>query len=434
MKQTKYIFSTLALLLAFASACTDKAFETFTANAPIYMSYENLRSAVKMTAAREMNSPGKIYFKDQYIFINEKMLGVHVYDVSDPANPQNKGFIEIPGNVDIAIKDNILYADSYVDLVAIDVSSFSAIKEVGRVQKVFPYTLPKYNVKLPLAKLDETKGVVTGWEEKNVRQELELRNYQIYYGGAKASSDMALYSNGGVSGVNGTTGTAYGVGGSMARFGLYKTFLYIVNKNSLLTFKLNSNSDVSLLNTNYLGWNVETIFITDDHLFLGTQNGMIVHSLEVPERPSQIGTFTHMTSCDPVVIKGDLAFVTLKGGSTCRGGILNQLDVIQMTNNYSKFTLLKSYPMFGPQGLGVDGDLLFLCDGDAGLKIYNSADPLAITSHLIASFPSINAYDVIPMNKYLFMIGDKGFMLYDYSSIQNIKQIGFIPVVKFYID
>ncbi len=429
MNQTKNIFPVLMFLLLIASGCTDKVFETFTANSPVYMSFDELRSAVKMTTAREMNNPGKIYFKDQYIFINEKMMGVHVYDVSDPKNPQNKGFIEIPGNVDIAIKDNILYADSYVDLVSIDVSSFSKIAEVGRVRKVFPYTLPKYDEKYPLAKVDEEKGVVTAWDVKSVRQELEQRYYPIYYrnGFNAEKMDMAAYSGGGVGGASGTT---YGVGGSMARFGLFKDLLYIVNQNSLLTFKLNSSSEVTLLNTSYVSWNVETIFITDNHMFLGTQNGMIVNSLEVPERPSQIGSFSHMTSCDPVVIRGDLAFVTLKGGSACRGGTLNQLDVIQMSNSYSKFTLLKSYPMYGPQGLGIDDDLLFICDGDAGLKIYNAADPLDITQHLIASFPSINAYDVIPINNYLFMIGDKGFMLYDYSNIQNIKQIGFIPVVK----
>ena len=425
MKQSKYIFSLLVLLVAFTSACTDKIFETFTANAPVYMSYEELRAAVKMTSPREMNNPGKIYFKDNFIFINEKMEGVHVYDVTDPKNPQNKGFIEIPGNVDIAIKDNILYADSYIDLVSIDVSSFSAIKEVGRVQKVFPYTLPTYDTKYPLAKLDETKGVVTGWEVKSVRQELEQRYYPVYYYYDAVKWDSGFYTT---SGINGTSGSTYGVGGSMARFGLYKDFLYIVNQNNLLTFKLNSVSQATLLNTSYVSWNVETIFITDNHLFLGTQNGLIVQSLEVPEKPAQIGNFSHMTACDPVVIKGDLAFVTLKGGTTCRGGSVNQLDVVQMSNSYSKFTLLKSYPMFGPQGLGIDGDLLFLCDGDAGLKIYNIADPLAILQ--IAAFPSINAYDVIPMNNYLFMVGEKGFMLYDYSNIQNIKQIGIIPVVK----
>ena len=420
----------MVLLLFFASACTDKVFETFTANAPVYLSYEGLRSAVKMTTARELNNPGKIYFKDNFIFINEKMAGVHVYDVSDPTNPQNKGFIEIPGNVDIAIKDNILYADSYVDLVSIDVSSFANIKEVGRVENIFPYTLPTYNTKYPVAKLDETKGVVTGWEVKSVRQELEQRYYPVYYYYDSFSMDKNYVT--GVSSSSGVSGTTYGVGGSMARFGLYKDLLYIVNQGTVQTFKLNSNSQVTQLNTSYVNWNVETIFITDNHMFLGTQNGMVVLTLEVPEKPVQIGSFTHMTACDPVVIKGDLAFVTLKGGSTCRGGTLNQLDVVQMSNSYTKFTLLKSYPMAGPKGLGIDGDIMFLCDGDAGLKIYNIADPLAILQ--IAVFPSINAYDVIPMNKYLFMIGDKGFMLYDYSNIQNIKQIGFIPVVKFFAD
>ncbi|MBW8325232.1 MAG: hypothetical protein K0M50_10750 [Prolixibacteraceae bacterium] len=427
MKQTKTIFSIMVLLLTFTSACTDKVYETFTANAPVYMSYADLRSAVKMSTAREMNNPGKIYFKDQYIFINEKMKGVHVYDVSNPNSPQNKGFIEIPGNVDIAIKDNILYADSYVDLVSIDVSSFSAIKEVGRVEKVFPYTLPSYDTKYPLAKLDEKKGVVTDWEVKSVRQELEQIYYPTYYRYESLTMDNAYLSNGGITGSSGAAGSTYGVGGSMARFGLYKDFLYIVNQSSLLTFKLNSNSQVTLLNTTYVNWIVETIFITDNHLFLGTQSGLIVQSLEVPEKPSQKGTFSHMTACDPVVIKGDLAFVTLKGGTTCRGS-LNQLDVVQMSNSYSKFTLLKSYPMYGPQGLGIDDDLLFICDGDAGLKIYNAADPLAIVQ--LAIFPSIHAYDVIPMNDYLFMIGEEGFMLYDYSKIQDIKQIGIIPVVK----
>lgn len=428
MKQTRYIFSALVMILAFASACTDQVFETFTANDPVYMSYTDLRSAVKMSTAREMNNPGKIYFKDNFIFINEKMKGVHVYDVSNPNSPQNKGFIEIPGNVDIAIKDNILYADSYIDLVSIDVSSFSAIKEVGRVEKIFPYTLPTYDTKYPVAKLDEKKGVVTGWEVKSVRQELEQIYYPTYYRYENYSLD-AMYANG-ISSSSGAAGSTYGVGGSMARFGLYKDFLYIVNQSSLLTFKLNSNSEVTLLNTGYVNWNAETIFITDNHLFLGTRNGLIVMSLEVPQKPVQKGSFTHMTACDPVVIKGDLAFVTLKGGTTCRGGTLNQLDVIRMSNGYSSFQLLKSYPMYGPQGLGIDDDLLFLCDGDAGLKIFNAADPLTISQNLIASFPSINAYDVIPMNNYLFMIGEKGFMLYDYSNIQNIKQIGIIPVVK----
>lgn len=425
MKRNLYILPVLMLLLAITS-CTDKIYESFTANAPIYMSYEELRSAVKMSAPRDLNKPGKIYFKDQYVLINEMMKGVHVFDVSDPANPQNKGFIEIPGNVDIAIKENILYADSYIDLVSIDVSNFDNLTETGRVQQVFPYTLPQFDNKYPVARIEQEKGVVIGWEVKSIRQEIEQRYYPIYYNRGEYALDGKNYSGG----IGGTGGTTYGVGGSMARFGLYQDFLYIVNQTSLMTFKLKSASEATLLNTSYTGWMVETIYIADKHLFLGTQNGMIVQSLEVPERPTQRGSFTHMTACDPVVIKGDLAFVTLKGGTTCRGGTLNQLDVIRMSDSYSKFNLLKSYPMYGPQGLGIDGDLLFVCDGDAGLKIYNAADPLTITDHPVASFPEINAFDVIPMSDYLFLIGEDGFLLYDYKNLQDIKQIGMIPVVK----
>ena len=38
--------------------------------------------------------------------------------------------------------------------------------------------------------------------------------------------------------------------------------------------------------------------------------------------------------------------------------------------------------------------------------------------------------DVIPFEDYLFMIGDDGFYQYDYSDLQNIQQISFIPVKK----
>ena len=37
-----------------------------------------------------------------------------------------------------------------------------------------------------------------------------------------------------------------------------------------------------------------------------------------------------MTSCDPVVVQGDYAFVTLRGGTECQG-FSNQLDIIDIS-------------------------------------------------------------------------------------------------------
>jgi len=86
--------------------------------------------------------------------------------------------------------------------------------------------------------------------------------------------------------------------------------------------------------------------------------------------------------------------------------------------------------MQGPLGLGIDGDILFVCDGDAGLKVFSVVDKTRVTSNQIAIFPNIKTYDVIPVNGYLFMIGKDGFYLYDYSNIQNIFLKGQIMVVK----
>src|SRR6056297_1619383 len=173
MKTIRNRFALVILTFAF-SACMDEYTEVFIANSPVYMTYEELRDAVEVTAPRDLENPGKIYFKDGYLFVNEELKGVHIIDNRNPENPENIGFVEIPGNVDIAIKENIMYADSYVDLVAIDISDINNPKEVQRVEDVFPYTTPPpVEEDYRMAKVDEEKGVVIDWEIKKVRQEME---------------------------------------------------------------------------------------------------------------------------------------------------------------------------------------------------------------------------------------------------------------------
>lgn len=423
------IYISLLFIAAFLSSCHDKLVETFMANSPIYLTYDDLRSSVKEKSSRAIEKPGKIYFKDNYVFINEIMKGVHVIDVSDPSNPQNVGFIEIPGNVDIAIKENVLYADSYVDLVAIDVSDLNNIHEVGRVKDIFPYIVPEYDTDYRLAEVDQEKGVVVDWEIKAVKQEVEQYYYPIYYARSYAEDltfDGAFFgakSNG----VGGGNGSTFGIGGSMARFGLYKDYLYTVDNSILYTFKIDDLENPEEVEQKNIGWNIETMFIYNDHLFFGTTNGMLVFSLEIEQSPKYINQYSHITSCDPVVIQDDIAYVTLHDGGAC-GRSVNQLDVLKMSNNYGSLSLQKSYPLANPYGLGIDGDLLFICDGDAGLKVFDASDPMQISSHKLAEFPDINTYDVIPVNNYLFMIGNGGFYLYDYNDIQNITLLSKIPI------
>ncbi len=424
MKTTRNII-TLFILMAGILSCMDEYTEEFVANSPVYMSYDDLRSAVKLTESRDLEKPGKMYFKDGYIFINEMLEGIHIIDNRDPHNPLNTGFIEIPGNVDIAIKNNILYADSYIDLVAIDISDITNPYEVTRVVDVFPYTTPPLeDGDYPISNVDEDKGVVIKWEIKKIRQEMEPRVYPIYYYDAYnyATREDGIWFDAG-----GAAGNSFGIGGSMARFGLYDDYLYAVDNAMLYMFDVKTDENPEEIGNISVGWQVETMFIYDDHMFFGTQSGMRIYSLEVPTVPHYVGDFWHVTSCDPVVISEGYAYITLRGGNQC-GSNVNRLDVVELSADYTNSQLLASYPLNGPYGLGIDDDILFVCDGDAGLKIYNVADKLHIDDNKIASFPGIKTYDVIPFDNYLFMIGDDGFYQYDYSDIDNIQQISFIPV------
>ena len=427
MKTIRNILTIFVLFVGFNS-CIDQYTESFTANSPVYMSYDDLRKAVKTTGFTDLVNPGKIYFKDGYIFVNEEMKGIHIIDNRNPRSPQNLKFVEIPGNVDIAIKNNILYADSYVDLVAIDIADITNPKEVFRVKDVFPYLTPKpKNEGYRLASVDQEKGVVIDWEIKRVSQEIEYYYYPPYF---QFRSELAMDANySGSSGAAPAAGNSFGVGGSMARFGLYNDYLYAVDNATLFMFDIKTPEKPTDIGKQNIGWDIETMFITDGHMFLGTRSGMQIFSLKVPTVLNYVGSFWHVTSCDPVVISNGYAYITLRGGNVC-GSNTNRLDVLKLSADYKSNTLLASYPMTGPYGLGIDDQTLFICDGDAGLKIYDVEDKLNIDDHQIAKFANIKTFDVIPFGGYLFMIGDNGFYQYDYSNLQNIQQVSFIPVKK----
>jgi len=419
MKVIKIYFVLLVLLMF--TSCTDRVIDIFTGNSPVYMSYEELREAVEQKDAADLVSPGKIYFKDDHLFIVEKMKGIHVIDNSDPASPVNKTFIEVPGNVDIAIKGDVLYADSYVDLVALDISDLENVREAGRVKDVLPYTLPPYDENYPVARIERDRGVVIDWEVKEVRQEVEQYYYPVYRGIEGAwNTDAATGGMGGIS----SEGT--GIGGSMARFGISDNTLFAVDESTLHIFGISDPGNPEHKKDFYAGWAIETLFILDENMFLGSMNGMRIYDISVPNSPMFLSDFWHATGCDPVVVQGDLAYITLRGGNMC-GNELNLLVVVSIKEITEPVELIR-YPMEGPYGLGIDGNLLFICDGDAGLKIYNARDPMAISGNRLAVFPDIFGYDVIPVNRVLMLIGEDGLYQYDYSDPQDIVLLSRIDV------
>lgn len=118
----KLVAACSSLLLAGLSfvAC-NKEKDTITEDYSFYrMSATTLkavRESIEGGAPVKVKSPGKLIVKDSYVYLVEKDKGVHVIDYRNPARPANVAFITIPGNVDIAVRGNYLYADCYNNLV-----------------------------------------------------------------------------------------------------------------------------------------------------------------------------------------------------------------------------------------------------------------------------------------------------------------------------
>jgi len=105
-----------------------------------YITFEELRNIeIKIDLPKDINNSGKIYIYNNILLINEKNKGIHIIDNSNKQLPINKAFINIIGNVDIAVKEGILYADSCMDMIVIDINDLNNIKVLQRKLDVFNY-------------------------------------------------------------------------------------------------------------------------------------------------------------------------------------------------------------------------------------------------------------------------------------------------------
>jgi hypothetical protein len=214
----------------------------------------------------------------------------------------------------------------------------------------------------------------------------------------------------------------------MARFGIKDKVLYILDENTLKVFDITNKTNPIKVGDFNPGWGIETMFISGNTMFMGTTTGMLIYDITIPLSPVSKGRFNHARACDPVVVDDTLAYVTLRTGTTC-GGVRNVLDVVNV-KDITKPVLVSSFALTNPYGLGKDGNLLFICDGTAGLKIFDASNPWQITNHLLFSYPGINAFDVIPLGDVLILISEDGLFQYNYSNLSSISLLSKIDVVK----
>lgn len=210
-----------------------------------------------------------------------------------------------------------------------------------------------------------------------------------------------------------------GTGGSMARFTLNEDYLYTVDSRTLRTFDLSNPGQPKYLDKKdqQMNFGIETIFSMDTLLFIGSEDGMYIYNITRREFPQQMSVTRHIRSCDPVVAQGNYAYITLNSENTWCGNTSNLLEIYDISDPY-KPKLVKTETGFSaPRGLGVDNNILFICD--KGIKLYDISNPekpkwIDDFTH-IPEAKNIDAYDVIPLNGLLLVTGADGLYQFDYS-------------------
>lgn len=436
MHVSLYALLFLTVLLGISillEGCSDKCEETvhYTYYEPIYKTHDDLRNEVSLTTPQPLKAVGRIYRIGDLLFVNDPGNGIHIIDNSDPSNPVKKSFLKVPGNFNMAIKGNSLFADNYIDLVVFDITDLANIREVKRVENVFSNIYSYIDFAA-----DNSRGIITGWEAKELmdiqRSDCIGSNHVepfVALTDGIAFNDAAYSSKSEQRTANAPgIGSGPGVGGSMSQFTLADDHLYILYGGFLQPIDVTNPMAPSLDEKSYIAWDIETIFPYGENLFIGSSSGMHIYDISSPSTPQKVSTYEHIRSCDPVVVDRKYAYVTLRSGTEC-SGFTNQLEVIDI-ENLSEPRLVQTYAMTNPHGLGIDDGILFVCDGADGLKVFDASDVNKIPENLLAYYNNINAYDVIPWNDVLVMIGEDGLFQYDYSNPENIKLLSQIPVTN----
>jgi len=397
------------LLLSFAlfQSCTKDLGTiemTYTKATAIYGDLDEVRSTPILETARTIQNPGKIFVSNDFLLIGEEGKGIHVFDNSDLSNPTPVSFLNIPGNHEFYVQGDMLFAESYYDMIKVDLSNLAQPQISDRVE--FAFSEPF---------VDDKGRTLIGFDFEKITEEIKLDSEiaqtpwgdQDYYYFDYAqrlippSSVPASFA--------GSNGNAIG---SVNRIAYMNDYVYVVSRSNLTAF--DASNGLELLSSNNVGWEMETIFPEDNRLFVGARNSMTIFDASNPSEPRMASSFFHEDSCDPVYPDGDIAYLTLRTGdfSDCPGN-QNALLVLDISNDNIAMQI-DEIRMKRPYGLSLIGDKLYVGEGEFGLKIFDATDRKKLK--LTKFDESIEAYDVIPhptRNDLILVAGTNGLQQYE---------------------
>lgn len=412
--KSKYLLLAVAGAGLLSTACTKTKGEitmTYNKATAVYADLAEIRDVPLVASAKSINDPGKIFIGDKFILIGEKEEGIHVFDNTNPNNPTAISFLQLPMTREFYVDGDFIYAEGHYDFMKIDMTDMYNPQLKNRVEYAFGESHEN----------GEGQDII-GFNYETVTETFELGSEEaealeedsyLYYDYMDQLIPVSTVPSSFV-------GAGGDVKGTMNKITTLNDYAYVVGNYEIFVFS-DQGSDMTLVNRVYTqSGDVETIYPYDNYLYLGTQSSMELYSTSNPESPSEVSTYWHPTSCDPVLPTGDVAYLTLRSAdnSGCSGDE-NTLTVIDMTDVFDPQPL-NVIALDSPYGMGVDADYLWVGQGTNGLSVFDNTD--ANNPQFIKTFTNVQGYDVIP-NPYvtdaIYVTGDNGMEMFsvDYNTM-----------------
>ncbi len=290
----------------------------------------------KRSEQRYFSDIQNVYLYDTLFFISDDYYTIHMYSVANPSSPELKGTIPLVGNSGLAVRDSIIYANSYSAILAL------------KLHEDFTY---------------DTLAVIKQDPDFCGNEIMPTNEHHGFF----ACGGMCLES------VDMSTGT----GGSYAIFAVIDSFLYYIDDNSLVTLDISSPDTLIELSREYIDWTIETLFSTREYLYVGGRGGMYILDRVNPSHPKKVCTLQHFQAYDPVVVQDTIAYVTLRDGNW--GG--NAKDVLLVVNvaDPSNAFVMDEISTFTPYGLCISDSLLYVSNGYNGFSLFNVKNPMTVS-------------------------------------------------------
>jgi hypothetical protein len=213
MKRFFYLIAAASMLLS--SCLKNNVTRKYTIYTPIYETKGEVYAKIKMNPAQSMKNLGSFALYNNYVFVNEKEKGIHVIDASSSITPVIKGFIPIPGNLGIAVRNNVLLADCFTDLLSIDIKDIAQINLLNKNENLFTSRANMYG-------FQDGGKILVGWNKKDtvMNEEFDMGRNLVFM--SESTAEMQFD--------NSSSGNSNSTSSSMAIFTLVNNYMYAVDK------------------------------------------------------------------------------------------------------------------------------------------------------------------------------------------------------------